>query len=237
MGDIVLVDMCMFEVMNFQCDELFLIGEVMFIEKIIIIEIYVEGGEKLVQDEGEVGIGDCINIVYVIIVVQKGCGCGIVICIGMQIEVGKIVVLISKKRCKFGRFMNWKKYGKVVLVKGVFRCIYDFFGKFFGLIEGIFFQIKLVKLVYLLFFCVIVLVMIVFSVNKWFNLFFSEFVIYVIFIGIVIIFEFFVVVLIIFMVVVIIVMRKVNVVVCDLLVFEVFGGVINICFDKMGIFI
>ncbi|KAK4644080.1 potassium/sodium eff [Podospora bellae-mahoneyi] len=234
MGDTVPADMRMFEAMNLQCDESSLTGEAMPIEKITTTEIYVEGGEKLAQDEGEVGIGDRINIAYATTVVQKGRGRGIVICTGMQTEVGKIAASTSKKRRKPGRSMNWKKYGKAAPVKGAFRRTYDFLGKFLGLTEGTPLQIKLAKLAYLLFFCAIVLAMIVFSVNKWPNPLPSELVIYAISTGIAIIPESLVAVLTISMVVATTVMRKANVVVRDLSALEALGGVTNICSDKTG---
>ncbi|KAK4176632.1 hypothetical protein QBC36DRAFT_187037 [Triangularia setosa] len=234
MGDTVPADMRMFEAMNLQCDESSLTGEAMPIEKITNTEIYVEGGEKLAREEGEVGIGDRINIAYATTVVQKGRGRGIVIATGMQTEVGKIAASTSKKRRKPGRSMNWKKYGKAAPVKGAFRRTYDFLGKFLGLTEGTPLQIKLAKLAYLLFFCAIILAMIVFSVNKWPNPLPSELVIYAISTGIAIIPESLVAVLTISMVVATTVMRKANVVVRDLSALEALGGVTNICSDKTG---
>ncbi|KAK0736109.1 hypothetical protein B0T21DRAFT_383747 [Apiosordaria backusii] len=234
MGDTVPADMRMFEAMNLQCDESSLTGEAIPVEKVTHNEIYVEGGEKLAKEEGEVGIGDRINIAYATTVVQKGRGRGIVIATGMQTEVGKIAASTSKKRRKPGRSMNWKKYGKAAPVKGAMRRAYDFLGKFLGLTEGTPLQIKLAKLAYLLFFCAIVLAMIVFSVNKWPNPLPSELVIYAISTGIAIIPESLVAVLTISMVVATTVMRKSNVVVRDLSALEALGGVTNICSDKTG---
>jgi magnesium-transporting ATPase (P-type) len=203
--------MRMFEAMNLNCDESSLTGEAMPVEKETHNDIVVPGTEKRAEDEGDVGIGDRINIAYATTVVQKGRGRGIVIATGMQTEVGKIAASTSKKRRKPGRSMNWKKYGKAQPVKGAMRRTYDFLGKFLGLTEGTPLQIKLAKLAYFLFFCALLLAVIVFGVNKFVVP--NEVVIYAISTGIAIIPESLVAVLTISMVVATTVMRKANVVV------------------------
>jgi potassium/sodium efflux P-type ATPase len=251
MGDTVPADMRMFEAMNLNCDESSLTGEAMPVEKETHNDIVVPGTEKRAEDEGDVGIGDRINIAYATTVVQKGRGRGIVIATGMQTEVGKIAASTSKKRRKPGRSMNWKKYGKAQPVKGAMRRTYDFLGKFLGLTEGTPLQIKLAKLAYFLFFCALLLAVIVFGVNKFVVP--NEVVIYAISTGIAIIPESLVAVLTISMVVATTVMRKANVVVryvfslfpsiklktnslvnSDLSALEALGGVTNICSDKTG---
>lgn len=220
MGDTVPADMRMFEAMNLNCDESSLTGEAMPVEKETHNDILVPGTETRADDEGEVGIGDRINIAYATTIVQKGRGRGIVIATGMQTEVGKIAASTSKKRRKPGRSMNWKKYGKAQPVKGAFRRAYDFFGKFLGLTEGTPLQIKLAKLAYLLFFCALMLAVIVFGVNKFHVP--KEVAIYAISTGIAIIPESLVAVLTISMVVATTVMRKANVVVRYVLLFPNF---------------
>jgi len=225
MGDTVPADIRLFEVMNLNCDESSLTGETLPMEKNTSHTDYT-------QDESEVSIGDRHNIAYATTVVQKGRGRGIVISTGMATEVGKIAASSTKKRRKPGRSMNWKKYGKAAPVKGGVRRVYDFIGKFLGLTEGTPLQIKLAKLAYLLFFCALLLAVVVFGVNK-FNVN-NEVLIYAISTGIAIIPESLVAVLTISMVVATTVMRKANVVVRDLSALEALGGVTNICSDKTG---
>lgn len=225
MGDTVPADIRLFEVMNLNCDESSLTGESMPIEKVTTIEHHD-------KEETEVSIGDRTNIAYATTIVQKGRGRGIVIATGMATEVGKIAASSTKKNRKAGRSMNWKKYGKAAPIKGGVRRTYDFVGKFLGLTEGTPLQIKLAKLAYFLFFCALILAVIVFGVNK-FNVN-QEVLIYAISTGIAIIPESLVAVLTISMVVATTVMRKANVVVRDLSALEALGGVTNICSDKTG---
>ncbi|KAL2267417.1 hypothetical protein VTJ83DRAFT_4694 [Remersonia thermophila] len=232
MGDTVPADLRMFEAMNLQCDESSLTGEAIPVEKRVENDILVPGTDTLATTDEEVGIGDRINIAYATTIVRKGRGRGIVIATGMKTEVGKIAASTSKKNRKPGRSMNWKKYGKAQPVKGAFRRTYDFLGKFLGLTEGTPLQIKLAKLAYLLFFCALLLAVIVFGVNKFVVP--NEVVIYAISTGIAIIPESLVAVLTISMVVATTVMRKANVVVRDLSALEALGGVTNICSDKTG---
>ncbi|KAL2159450.1 hypothetical protein VTH06DRAFT_2455 [Thermothelomyces fergusii] len=234
MGDTVPADVRLFEAMNLTCDESSLTGEAIPVEKQVGNDILVPGTDKLAVSEHEVGIGDRINMAYATTTVQKGRGRGIVVATGMQTEVGKIAASTSKKNRKAGRSMNWRKYGKTQPIKGAFRRTYDFLGKFLGLTEGTPLQIKLAKLAYLLFFCAILLAIIVFGVNKFVQPLPKEVVIYAISTGIAIIPESLVAVLTISMVVATTVMRKANVVVRDLSALEALGGVTNICSDKTG---
>lgn len=234
MGDTVPADVRLFEAMNLNCEEQSLTGEAIPVEKTTTNDIVVPGTEKPATTEDEVGIADRINIAYATTVVRKGRGRGIVIATGMQTEVGKIAASTGKKHRKAGRSMNWKKYGKVQPIKGAMRRTYDFFGKFLGLTEGTPLQIKLAKLAYILFFCALLLAVIVFGVNKFVMPLPKEVIIYAISTGIAIIPESLVAVLTISMVVATTVMRKSNVVVRDLSALEALGGVTNICSDKTG---
>jgi P-type Na+/K+ transporter len=213
MGDTVPADARVFEAMNLNCDEGSLTGEANLAEKSIANDILVPGTEKPATSENDVGVGDRKNIVYATTVVRKGRGRGIVVATGMETEVGKIAASTSKKRHKEGRSMNWKKHGKAQPFKGAFRRTYDFFGKFLGLTEGTPLQIKLAKLAYLLFFCALILAVVVFGVNKFVMPIPNEVIIYAISTGIAIIPESLVAVLTITMVVATTVMRKANVVV------------------------
>ncbi|KAK4215316.1 hypothetical protein QBC37DRAFT_439578 [Rhypophila decipiens] len=233
MGDTIPADIRVIEAMNLNCDESSLTGEAIPVEKVTANDLMVHGTDKQAAEEGDLGIGDRINIAYATTIVRKGRGRGIVIATGMATEVGKIAASTAKKHRKAGRSMNWKKYGKAQPIKGFFRRTYDFFGKFLGLTEGTPLQIKLAKLAYFLFFCALLLAVVVFGVNK-FNLARHEIIIYAISTGIAIIPESLVAVLTITMVVATTVMRKANVVVRDLSALEALGGVTNICSDKTG---
>ncbi|EAQ88307.1 hypothetical protein CHGG_04926 [Chaetomium globosum CBS 148.51] len=234
MGDTVPADVRLFEAMNLNCDESSLTGEAIPVDKQTNNDILVPGTEKPAATEDEVGIADRINMAYATTIVRKGRGRGIVVATGMQTEVGKIAASTNKKRRKAGRSMNWKKYGKAQPIKGGARRTYDFLGKFLGLTEGTPLQIKLAKLAYFLFFCALLLAVVVFGVNKFVQPLPKEVVIYAISTGIAIIPESLVAVLTISMVVATTVMRKANVVVRDLSALEALGGVTNICSDKTG---
>lgn len=167
-GDTVPADLRVFEAMNLNCDEKSLTGEAEAVEKHAEKDIIIPGsGDKLATDEGEVGIGDRFNMAYSTTTVTKGRGRGIVTATGMQTEVGKIATSTAKKQRKPGRSMNYKKYGKAQAVKGLFRRLYDFVGKFLGLTEGTPLQRKLSKVAYILFGCAILLAIVVFGVNKF----------------------------------------------------------------------
>ena len=215
MGDTVPADVRLFAAMNLNCDESSLTGEAVPVDKQTANDIVIPGREPPEQAtrEDEVGIADRINMAYATTVVRKGRGSGIVVATGMQTEVGKIAASTSKKRRKAGRSMNWKKYGKAQPIKGAARRTYDFLGKFLGLTVGTPLQIKLAKLAYLLFFCALLLAVVVFGVNKFVSPLPKEVVIYAISTGIAIIPESLVAVLTISMVVATTVMRKANVVV------------------------
>jgi len=234
MGDTVPADVRLFEAMNFNCDESSLTGEAIPVEKRVENNITVPGTDRVATSEEEVGIADRVNMAYATTVVRKGRGRGIVVATGMATEVGKIAASTSKKKRKPGRSMNWKKYGKTQPIKGAARRAYDFFGKFLGLTEGTPLQIKMAKLAYFLFFCALLLAVVVFGVNKFVSPLPTEVIIYAISTGIAIIPESLVAVLTISMVVATTVMRKANVVVRDLSALEALGGVTNICSDKTG---
>lgn len=167
MGDTVPADLRLFEAMNLACEEGQLTGESIPVEKITDNNIVEPGTEKIVTEEGEIGIGDRINMAYATTVVRKGRGRGIVTATGMATEVGKIAASTSKKTRKAGRSMNWHKYGKRQPVIGLSKRIYDIIGKFLGLTEGTPLQRKLSALAYVLFGCAIVLAIIVFAVNHF----------------------------------------------------------------------
>jgi Na+-exporting ATPase len=165
-GDTVPADLRLFEAMNLACEEGQLTGESIPVEKITENNITGED-EKPVTEEGQLGIGDRINMAYATTVVRKGRGRGIVTATGMSTEVGKIAASTSKKQRKAGRSMNYKKYGKRQPLVGLSKRVYDIIGKFLGLTEGTPLQRKLSALAYVLFGCAIILAIIVFAVNHF----------------------------------------------------------------------
>lgn len=167
MGDTVPADLRVFEAMNLSCEEASLTGESIPVDKSTANDILVPGTEKLAVNEGDVMIGDRVNMAYATTVVRKGRGRGIVVYTGMQTEVGKIASSTSKKQRKPGRSMNYKKYGKRAPVVGLTKRIWDGLGKFLGLTVGTPLQRKLAKLAYLLFGCAVILAMIVFGAHKF----------------------------------------------------------------------
>lgn len=232
-GDTVPADLRIFEAMNLNCDEKSLTGEAEPVEKTMDNNIKIPGSaEKLATTEGEVGIGDRLNMAYSTTTVTKGRGRGIVTFTGMETEVGKIAASTTKKTRKAGRSMNYKKYGKAQPVKGLARRTYDFVGRFLGLTEGTPLQRKLSKVAYILFACALLLAIVVFAVNRFHVT--DEVAIYAISTGIAIIPESLIAVLTITMVVGMTVMRKANVVIRDLSALEALGGITNICSDKTG---
>jgi len=166
-GDTVPADLRIFEAMNLNCDEKSLTGEAEPVEKTPENNIVVPGSKDLATSEGEVGVGDRLNMAYATTTVTKGRGRGIVTFTGMETEVGRIAADTTKKKRKEGRSMNYKKYGKTQPVKGLARRTYDVVGKFLGLTEGTPLQRKLSKLAYFLFFCAILLAIVVFAVHRF----------------------------------------------------------------------
>lgn len=232
MGDTVPADMRLFEAMNLACEESQLTGESTPVEKSSDYGPDPSSYEAAKATEADVGIGDRINMAYATTVVQKGRARGIVTHTGMTTEVGKIAASASSKSRKAGRSMNYKKYGKRQTVVGFTMRVYDAVGRYLGLTEGTPLQRKLASLAYILFFCSIVLALVVFAVNKFKIT--NQVTIYAVSIGIAIIPESLVAVLTITMVVAVTVMRKSNVVIRDLSALEALGGVTNICSDKTG---
>lgn len=98
--------------------------------------------------------------------VMLGRARGIVVATGMFTEMGAIAEAMKAKGKKPGRSLDPKK-NKWNPVRGSILRSYDQVGKFLGLTEGTPLQRKLAKLAYCLFFCAIILAIIVFGVNKF----------------------------------------------------------------------
>lgn len=91
MGDVVFVDFCIIECVNFEVDEVVLIGEFVFVWKDFLL-IFGVGYDSDCEDN-DIGFGDCFNVVFSFMIIIKGCGRVIVFVIGMYIEIGVIVVV------------------------------------------------------------------------------------------------------------------------------------------------
>jgi magnesium-transporting ATPase (P-type) len=167
MGDTVPADLRIFEAMNLSCEEASLTGESIPVDKSTANDILIPGTEKPAANDGDVMIGDRVNMAYATTIVRKGRGRGIVVYTGMQTEVGKIASSTSKKQRKPGRSMNYKKYGKRAPIVGGSKRTLDGIGKFLGLTEGTPLQRKLARLAYILFGCAVLLAMIVFGAHKF----------------------------------------------------------------------
>lgn len=158
-GDTIPADLRLFETMNLECDEKILTGEAMPVAK--------EGKIDVSElDVATTAIGDRVNMAYSSSTVTKGRGRGIVVSTGMHTEIGKIAQSMSGKVRKANRSMS-RSESKFQPVKGFGLRAWDAIGAFLGLTTGTPLQRKLNKLAYLLFFCAIILAIIVFAVNKF----------------------------------------------------------------------
>lgn len=225
-GDTVPADLRLFEVMNLECDEAILTGEALPVAK------EVEFDAPPGTEKAELGTGDRLNMAYSSSAVTKGRGRGIVVYTAMSTAIGGIAASMQGKKRKPNRSMSRKDGGKMQPVKGGVLRFYDGIAKFLGLTEATPLQIKLSKLAYILFFCALLLAVIVFGVNK-FNVT-TEIAIYAISTGIAIIPESLIAVLTVTMVVGMTQMQKRKVVVRQLSALEALGGVTHICSDKTG---
>jgi len=158
-GDTIPADLRLFETMNLECDEKILTGEALPVAK---------DGKKDVSDldETTTAIGDRPNMAYSSSTVTKGRGRGIVVYTGMNTEIGKIAQSMSGKERKSNRSLS-RRESRLQPVKGAGLRTWDAIGSFLGLTTGTPLQRKLNKLAYVLFFCAIVLAIIVFGVNKF----------------------------------------------------------------------
>lgn len=185
MGDTVPADLRIFEAMNLSCDEQSLTGESIPADKSIEADILIPGTDDQATSADQVGVGDRLNIAYATTIVKKGRGRGVVVFTGMKTAVGEIAASTTKRKRKPGRSMNYKKYGPKQPFVGAYKRTWDAVGKFLGLTEGTPLQRKLAALAYFLFFCAIILGIVVFAAHS-FNLT-GEVVIYAVSLGIAII--------------------------------------------------
>lgn len=211
-GDIVPADLRLVDGLNLSTDEALLTGESLPISK----------DAEAVLNEGDVPLGDRINMLYSASTVTRGRGTGLVVATGMNTEVGKIAEMLrANPKAKTGlsgpaRILNRIKNG----------------GRSILGLEGTPLQVKLSKFALLLFAFAILLAVIVFSASLWDVD--DEVLIYGICVGVAVIPESLIAVLTISMAVGTKAMAKGNVIVRKLSALEAVGGVTNICSDKTG---
>ncbi|QRV84266.1 potassium/sodium efflux P-type ATPase [Ceratobasidium sp. AG-Ba] len=132
LGDVVPADMRVITAANVECDEALLTGEALPVPKVVH-----RLTESSLHSDGDVGVGDRINMLFSSANVVKGRATGIVVATGMGTQVGAIAAAMKKKKAAR------------------------------GLRSGTPLQIKLSKLAYILFICAIILAIIVFSVARF----------------------------------------------------------------------
>ncbi|CAE7224993.1 unnamed protein product [Rhizoctonia solani] len=238
LGDVVPADMRLVTASNVECDEALLTGEALPVVKVVHrlhngtdrkppADDSVGPDPDHVHSDGDVGVGDRINMLFSSANVVKGRATGIVVATGMGTQVGAIATAMKKK--KTSRVPKRTGDGKKISLHKRMR---EHIMVFLGLRSGTPLQIKLSKLAYVLFICAIVLAIIVFGVAR-FNVT-NEVAIYAIALGIAIIPESLIAVLTITMSAGTSRMAKQHVIVRKLNALEALGGVTDICSDKTG---
>ncbi|KAG8697213.1 hypothetical protein FRC09_008007 [Ceratobasidium sp. 395] len=237
LGDVVPADIRLITAANVECDEALLTGEALPVVKVVHRlgepdrKPPPEGSDgpdpDQVQSDGDVGVGDRINMLFSSANVVKGRATGIVVATGMGTQVGAIALAMKKKKGGSSRKVDedGQKLGLGTRVK-------DRIMVWLGLRSGTPLQIKLSKLAYTLFLCAIILALIVFSVARFKVT--NEVAIYAIALGIAVIPESLIAVLTITMSAGTSRMAKQHVIVRKLNALEALGGVTDVCSDKTG---
>ncbi|KAF8756550.1 cation transport ATPase (P-type) family [Rhizoctonia solani] len=238
LGDVVPADMRVITAANVECDEALLTGEALPVSKVV--HRLHNGADRKppaddsagpdpdqVHTDGDVGVGDRINMLFSSANVVKGRATGIVVATGMGTQVGAIAAAMKKK--KGSRVPKRTGDGQKISLP---KRIKEHIMVILGLRSGTPLQIKLSKLAYLLFICAIILAIIVFAVAR-FNIS-NEVAIYAIALGIAIIPESLIAVLTITMSAGTSRMAKQHVIVRKLNALEALGGVTDVCSDKTG---
>ncbi|KAG9087092.1 hypothetical protein FRC06_002744, partial [Ceratobasidium sp. 370] len=236
LGDVVPADMRVVTSANLECDEALLTGEALPVAKIV--HRLSEADHKpppegtdgpdpdQVHSDGDVGVGDRINMLFSSANVVKGRATGIVVATGMGTQVGAIA---SAMRGKKSRVRKVDEDGQKL---GLRARIKERVMLWFGLRSGTPLQIKLSKLAYILFICAVILALIVFGVARFRVT--NEVAIYAIALGIAVIPESLIAVLTITMSAGTSRMAKQHVIVRKLNALEALGGVTDVCSDKTG---
>jgi P-type Na+/K+ transporter len=211
-GDVVPADLRLVHGINLSADEALLTGESVPISK---------HPEAIFADE-DIPLGDRTNMLYSATAITRGRGIGVVTSIGMSTEVGKIANMLrsGKSKPKEDSF-TLRVLGKLkVWLKSILG------------LNGTPLQKQLSKFALLLFALAILLILIVFSVNRFVII--DQVLIYGICVGVSVIPESLIAVLTITMAVGSLAMSKGNVIVRNLAALEAVAGVTNICSDKTG---
>ncbi|QRV93294.1 potassium/sodium efflux P-type ATPase [Ceratobasidium sp. AG-Ba] len=236
LGDVVPADIRIVTAANVECDEALLTGEALPVAKIV--HRLSEKDRKLMEDDedgpdpdhvhsdGDIGVGDRINMLFSSANVVKGRATGVVVATGMGTQVGAIANAMRKKG---GRVRKVDDEGNKI---GVHVQLKERIMIWLGLRSGTPLQIKLSKLAYLLFICAVILAIIVFAVAKFHIT--NEVAIYAIALGIAVIPESLIAVLTITMSAGTSRMAKQHVIVRKLNALEALGGVTDVCSDKTG---
>ncbi|KAG8734804.1 hypothetical protein FRC10_011406 [Ceratobasidium sp. 414] len=245
LGDVVPADMRIVTVANVECDEALLTGEALPITKVV--HRLSEANHKPppqgidgpdpdhVHSDGDVGVGDRINMLFSSANVVKGRATGIVVATGMGTQVGAIATAMRGKKSRLWRVDgDGQKLGLGARVKERVML-------WLGLRSGTPLQIKLSKLAYILFIqnthayalqCAVILALIVFGVARFHIT--NEVAIYAIALGIAVIPESLIAVLTITMSAGTSRMARQHVIVRKLNALEALGGVTDVCSDKTG---
>ncbi|KAG9104783.1 hypothetical protein FRC07_009736, partial [Ceratobasidium sp. 392] len=237
LGDVVPADMRVVTAANVECDEALLTGEALPVPKVVHRlgehdrkppPEGVDGPDPdQVQSDGDVGVGDRINMLFSSANVVKGRATGIVVATGMGTQVGAIALAMKGKKGNSARKVDEDGQNLSLGAR-----IKDRVMVWLGLRSGTPLQIKLSKLAYILFLCAIVLALIVFSVARFKVT--KEVAVYAIALGIAVIPESLIAVLTITMSAGTSRMAKQHVIVRKLNALEALGGVTDVCSDKTG---
>lgn len=211
-GDVIPADLRLADSINLSTDEALLTGESMPVSK---------HADRILAD-GNVPLGDRVNMVYSASTITRGRAIGIVTAVGMATEVGKIAGLLRQTRNSAEGKSGLAK--AVHVTKAKIRVLLG--------LDGTPLQVSLSKFALLLFGLAITLAIIVFSVSR-FNVD-DEVLIYGICVAVAVIPESLIAVLTISTAIGTKAMAKGNVIVRKLAALEAVGGVTNICSDKTG---
>ncbi|PBP16115.1 calcium-transporting ATPase 3 [Diplocarpon rosae] len=212
-GVVVPADLRLLESANLEVDEALLTGESLPVSK---------HADCIIRGDGEIPIGDRINMVYSATTVTRGRATGIVVATGMKTQIGSVASLLR------GDDVNDTGANSVIRF---FKKIGHGLKNILGLI-GTPMQVKLSKFAILLFCLAILLAIIVFSANKW--QLDNKVILYGIVVAVAVIPESLIAVMTITIAVGIKAMAQGNVVVRRMAALEAIGGVTNICSDKTG---